>query len=186
MLYDTTIMEQKMRTIELEKSIERIKKIEPVEIKKISLDGIAAIGTGSKILRFLTEKERWEEIIALDESKRMHILELYTNPLISKEDYINLVAREQKEQKIKLITKYGIALASKIECKTPKNFIWKIKNFLGTYELDKNNISYSILNNSFGGEWETDIWADYKVIPVYQDNQDYNKIIKFCQEIRSR
>ena len=113
----------------------------------------------------------------------MFILSLFTNPLVAKESWINLSSKTEELQKIKIATNFIVGLSSEIGLKPPKNFLWKLKNLFGTYELDYNNISYQILPESLGGFDEIELWSSCKVIPIYKGNKPYELIINELKEI---
>lgn len=162
---------------EIEKSIETIMKIDCIEIRQMDFDNLIAIGIWREPLKYLYRKEGWSKFSAYDESKRLFIMSLFTNPMIAREDWLNMASKEVVLQKINIASRFTIGLVGRIEVKPPKNLWWRLKNMFGTFELDHNNISYQILPESLGNSDEMHLWSSCKAIPIYKGNWYHELVI---------
>lgn len=166
----------------LEKSIERIMNIEPIEFSKINFDNLAAIGLWSNHpYRSLFKKDgKWMPRDNDAGTWETDYLYLFDKPLIAREDYIGLANKQLEQQKIRLTSRNKITLGMKIsqKYKSPRTRFERIKTKLGypSYEWDCDNPDYSFIEVGYNPEKE--LWSSDKVIPIYKGNEDYERILK--------
>lgn len=161
--------------MELEKAIEQIMNNGPVRFAEINLPEIAALGFWRNPLWYLVNKQGVDKWGAYDMSGKMSILEVYDDPLISREDYIRLTDGHSEQHKSKIASRNTIGLYATIGLKPRKNIIWRIKNWMGTYELDKGNILYELSERTNHNQ-EMEIWSSDEIVPIYRTDPNYRRI----------